>query len=173
LNAPNEHGLYDPTTNPEGWLIYDQPLSGLLHTIVVHHSALPMRDGPREIQRLHMQQKGFADIGYHFVIDDLGWVYEGRSLAVRGAHTGGYNTGTLGIVLMGNFEVRQPTGAQLAYLKLLVRQLVDEYSITHLAGHYDFQPDETVCPGRNLEPLLPGLAAEMKLEFGTGGYVGL
>ena len=173
LNAPHEHGVYDSVTNPEGWLVYDTPLSQVLNTVVVHHSALSLRDGPREIQRLHKQQKGFADIGYHFVIDDVGWIYEGRSIAVRGAHTGGHNTGTLGIVLLGNFENTYPTDAQLKYLKLLARHLADEYAITHLAGHRDFQPDETVCPGKNLEPLLPHIAAELGMEFGTGGYKGI
>jgi hypothetical protein len=170
LNAPNERGLYNATANPEGWRVYDQPLAQILNTIVVHHSALPLGDGPREIQRLHMQQKGLADIGYHFVIDTAGWVYEGRSLTVRGAHTGGHNTGTVGIVLMGNFETIQPSESQLTHLKLLIRRLVDEYRITHLAGHRDFQPDETVCPGKNLEPLFPGMAVELGLRFGTDGY---
>jgi hypothetical protein len=171
LNASIE-GLYDPVTNPGGWLVYDESLPEVLNTIVVHHSALPLRDGPLEIQYKHMQQKGFADIGYNFVIDEVGQIYEGRSLTVRGAHTGGHNTGTIGIVLLGNFEETEPTAKQQIALKRLVRCLADEYDITHLAGHRDFQPEVTVCPGKNLEALLPDLATELQLEFGTGGYVG-
>jgi hypothetical protein len=172
LNAPAEHGLYDAQTNPEGWMVYSRPLSQVLTTIVVHHSALPLTDGPLQIQQKHMHDKGYADIGYHFVIDDAGQIYEGRKLNVRGAHTGGHNTGTVGIVLLGNFEEAQPTAAQLASLKMLGASLANEYGIKYLAGHRDFQPDETVCPGRNLEVLLPGLAAELGLKFGTAGYVG-
>jgi hypothetical protein len=170
--APGEHGFYDPVTNPDGWEVYTRPLSEVLNTIVVHHSALPLSDGPLEIQRLHMQNKGFADIGYHFIVDVLGQIYAGRSLNVRGAHTGGHNTGTVGIVLLGNFEEIQPAALQLASLKTLCRALADEYAIGYLAGHRDFQPGETVCPGKYLEPLLPGLAAEIDLKFGTAGYVG-
>jgi hypothetical protein len=171
-NAPGEPGLYDARTNPDGWLVYTKPLSQVLTTIVIHHSALPVSDGPLQIQQLHMQQKGYADIGYHFVIDEAGRIYEGRKLNVRGAHTGGHNTGTVGIVLLGNFEDAQPTAVQLSSMKILVRCLADQYGIAWLAGHRDFQPDETLCPGRKLEALLPVVAAELGLRFGTKGYAG-
>lgn len=165
-------GLFDPETNPGGWYTYDEPLSQVLSTIVVHHSALPLIDGPREIQKLHMHNKGFADIGYQFVIDYSGHIYEGRPIDVRGAHTGRHNTGTVGIVLLGNFERTRSSKAQLSSLEQLGRCLAAEYQISHLAGHRDFQPEATVCPGQKLEVLLPDLAAELGLEFGTGGYVG-
>jgi hypothetical protein len=165
-------GVYDPETNPGGWLAYDEPLEEVLTTIIVHHSALPVTDGPREIQDMHFQFKGYADIAYQFLIDERGQVYEGRSLSVRGAHTGGHNTGTVGIVLLGNFMEDSPTDAQLDSLRALSSCLIDAYRITHIAGHRDFQPDETDCPGDNLERLLPDLAAELGVEFGTEGYAG-
>lgn len=168
LNAAGEHGLYDALTNPEGWLIYPEPLAEALDTIVVHHSALPVSDGPLAIQTLHMQSRGFADIAYHFVIDDLGQVYEGRKINARGAHTGGHNTGAVGIVLLGNFEYTQPTPVQMENLKTLAQYLVPTYTISRLAGHRDFQPGVTVCPGGNLEPLLPLLASELGVGFGAG-----
>ena len=164
-------GLYDPVVNPGGWLVYDRPLPQVLNTIIVHHSALPFSDGPFKIQSKHIQYKGFADIAYNFVIDAAGQIYEGRTLTARGAHTGGHNTGTIGVVLLGNFEEIEATEAQLMALKRLVGCLASAYTVTHLAGHRDFQPGVTVCPGENLEPLLPDLAAELQLEFGTGGYV--
>ena len=163
-------GVYDPAANPAGWLVYSEPLRDVLTTIVVHHSALPLSDGPRAIQTLHMQDRGYADIGYHFLIDETGLIYEGRSLIVRGAHTGGHNTGTVGVVLLGNFEEAEPTEPQLASLKRLIRCLADAYAITHLVGHRDFQPGVTLCPGANLEALLPDLASETGLAFGVGGY---
>jgi hypothetical protein len=170
--ATSTEGVYDPSTNPGGWMIYDEPLRKVLTTIVVHHSALPLSDGPLDIQWTHMFHKGYADIGYNFVIDHRGHIYEGRSLGVRGAHTGGHNTGTVGIVLLGNFQEAEPTKAQLASLNLLSLHLAREYAITHLAGHRDFQPGVTVCPGQNLETRLPSLAAELGLAFGTQGYAG-
>ena len=164
-------GEYDAVQNPGGWFEYDTPLPQILNTIVVHHSALPLSDGPLQIQQKHMDFKGYADIGYHYLIDENGNIYEGRSLNVRGAHTGGHNTGTIGIVLLGNFEETEPTEAQISSLLKLSQCLRDEYQITHIAGHRDFQPDETVCPGKNLEALLSGFAQDLNLEFGTQGYV--
>lgn len=171
--AQGERSLFDPDSNPDGWLVYPQPLAALLTTIIVHHSALPLRDGPYEIQQLHLKYQGFADIGYHFLIDAGGCLYEGRSLLVRGAHTGGFNTGTVGIVLMGNFETRRPPAAQLTTLKRLIICLKARYALTHLAGHRDFQPGETVCPGHHLAAILPDLATETGLTFGTAGYADL
>lgn len=170
LDAPGERGLFDPVTNPSGWLVYSEPLADLLNTVVIHHSALDLSYGPLKVQKLHLEQKGYADVGYHYLIDSQGQVYEGRKINVRGAHTGGYNTGTVGIVLLGNFELAAPPDLQIHSAKKLVRFLIMQYGITHLAGHRDFQPDETVCPGAYLEQLLPGLAEALGLTFGTGGY---
>ena len=141
------------------------------NTVVVHHSAMSLSEGPREIQYVHMHRRGFLDIGYHFVIDGRGRIYAGRSLAVHGAHVSGHNAGTLGIALMGNYEENEPMPAQLARLKWLIQALMQKHPLTHLAGHSDFLPGKTLCPGKNLEPLLPDLASELGLKFGTGGYV--
>jgi hypothetical protein len=130
-------GAYDPVANPGGWLVYDRPLPQVLTTVVVHHSALPLSDGPLEIQYKHVHHRGFADIGYNFVVDETGQIYEGRSLNVRGAHTGGHNTGTVGIVLLGNFELMEPTEARLAALKALVKSLADERASRRRVGNPD------------------------------------
>jgi hypothetical protein len=169
--AGSDEGPYDAATNPGGWYVYPEPPTEALNTLVVHHSALPLSDGPVEIQRKHLR-RGFADIGYHFVIDAAGLIYAGRDVAARGAHTGGHNTGTLGVVLLGNFEERIPTEAQVDRLHALGHALREAYTLTHLAGHRDFQPGVTVCPGRHLETRLPALAEALKLSFGTAGYVG-
>lgn len=152
--------------------LQDESSSEKFNTVVVHHSAMALSEGPREIQYAHMHQRGFLDIGYHFVIDRQGLIYEGRSLAVHGAHVSGHNAGTLGIALMGNYEEIAPLPEQLDRLKWLIRDLMTQYPLTHLAGHSDFLPGKTLCPGKNLEPLLPALASELGLKFGTGGYVG-
>lgn len=161
-----ESGLYDAVHNPDGWLVYEDPLAAKLHTLVVHHSALSFTDGPREIQALHVQTNRFADIGYHFLIDGLGQLYEGRPLNVRGAHTGGYNTGCVGVCLLGNFEIIDPTEAQWETLKQLAIYLQSAYTISYLGGHLDFQPGITACPGQRLLPYLPTLAQEFGLQYG-------
>lgn len=162
-----ESGLFDERSNPGGWLEYPEPLADQLHSVVIHHAALEFYDGPQEIQRLHMLHRGFADVGYHYLIDGLGQIYEGRPIGVRGAHVGGRNTGAVGICLLGNFEEVGPLTAQLNTARLLAGYLQDAYQLTYLAGHRDFQPGQTVCPGANLWPLLPELAADLNLTFGA------
>jgi hypothetical protein len=144
----------------------------VFNTVVIHHSAMPPFEGPREIQYVHMHQRAFLDIGYHFVIDQKGRVYEGRSLSTHGAHVKNHNAGTLGIALMGNYELLEPLPEQLEQLKRLIQSLMLKYPLTHLAGHQDFLPGHTLCPGKNLEPLLPVLASQLDMKFGTQGYVG-
>jgi len=162
-----EHGPYDAVLNPNGWLEYDQPLGDVLKTIVIHHSALPLSDGPAAIQELHMEQRGFADVGYHFMIDEAGRLYEGRALNIRGAHTAGYNTGAVGICLIGNFEEIQPALEQLSMLYSLLSCITTQYTnINRLAGHREFNTG-TLCPGANLAPKLPGIAADFGLAFGA------
>jgi len=170
LNATNETGLYDQQTNPGGWKVYAEPLAKVLRTVVIHHSALPPTEGPLQIQRLHMRERGYADIGYHFLIDPEGRIYEGRSLSVRGAHTAEHNTGTVGIVLLGNFDESRPAEKQLESAKTLLRYLVSKYKITHLAGHRDFVLGKTTCPGRYVEDIVWEWAGELDLTFGTAGY---
>jgi hypothetical protein len=170
LNARLESGEFNPENNPTGVLTYPQPLAEWLTTIVVHHSALPVEQGPLEIQTLHMEKAGYADIGYHFIVGHDGTLYEGRPLQTRGAHTEGFNTGTVGIVLLGNFENSDPTTAQLLTLNQLIRFFKNRYQITHLAGHQDFNPEITVCPGETLYALLPEIADRAGLIYGTSGY---
>jgi len=54
-----------------------------------------------EIKRWHVQDRGWNDIGYHYLIDRDGTVANGRALEKIGAHVAGHNTGTIGISLFG------------------------------------------------------------------------
>jgi len=171
--APEEFGVFDVKTNPEGVLTYSDDLNVVLNTIVVHHSAIA-NAGPSEIQDLHMDRRGFADVAYHFLIDADGLIYEGREINIRGAHVQAFNTGSVGIVLLGNFDEEQPTNAQFNSLRALVDYLRYKYEIRYLAGHKDYpdqSPDGTECPGDNLYPLLPDLARKLGMKYGIDGYV--
>ncbi|MDK4258309.1 N-acetylmuramoyl-L-alanine amidase [Corynebacterium propinquum] len=57
----------------------------------------------------HTQTLGWCDIGYHALVDKFGTIYEGRrgglNEGVMGAHAGGYNQGTFGISMVGNYEI--------------------------------------------------------------------
>ncbi|MEJ7690043.1 MAG: N-acetylmuramoyl-L-alanine amidase [Nocardioidaceae bacterium] len=67
----------------------------------------------RGIYAYHTQSQGWCDIGYNFLVDRYGTVFEGRDggirKPVRGAHAGDYNTDSTGISLMGDFETGYPT----------------------------------------------------------------
>jgi hypothetical protein len=174
LEAVEEFGAFDPQTNSAGVLIYPDNLRSVLNTIVVHHSAYPYAE-PWEVQDLHMDKRSFADVAYHYLIDVDGIIYEGREVNIRGAHVQGYNTGSVGIVLLGNFNDEQPTESQVESLQKLVDYLRYTYEIRYLAGHKDYpnqSSDGTECPGANLYPLLSDLANSLGMKYGIEGYVG-
>lgn len=121
-----------------------------------------------------MDRRGFADVAYHFLIDSDGIIYEGREIDIRGAHVQGFNTGSVGIVLLGNFNEALPSQPQIDSLEKLVDYLRYTYEIRYLAGHKDYpnqSPDGTECPGADLYPLLPDLARSLGMKHGIEGYV--
>src|SRR5690606_21938388 len=86
-----------------------------LKLAVVHHtastnaySASQVPSILRSMQAFHMDGNGWNDIGYNFLVDRFGNVWEGRGggvdKAVIGAHAGGFNTGSVGVSVIGNFE---------------------------------------------------------------------
>ncbi len=101
------------------------------------------------ILRTHCDQR-YGDIGYHLIVDYAGRIWEGRSLLYEGAHVSGANTGNIGIMLIGNFEMQKASVAQLAAMEQTVALLRRRFGIpaTRVFGHRDL--GATVCPGRNL-----------------------
>ncbi|OOQ51200.1 N-acetylmuramoyl-L-alanine amidase [Streptomyces antibioticus] len=88
----------------------------------VHHSATgnsyKCSQAPsviRSIYRYHVKSLGWRDIGYNFVVDKCGTIYEGRAggvaKAVLGAHTLGFNTNSMGIAVLGTFTSTKPSSA--------------------------------------------------------------
>ncbi|MCW2925703.1 MAG: N-acetylmuramoyl-L-alanine amidase [Thermoleophilia bacterium] len=83
----------------------------------------------RGFQRYHQRTMGWNDIGYNFLVDRCGGVWEGRAggltRAVIGAHTAGFNTGTVGISLIGDFTKVGPTKAALLATERLISWRMD------------------------------------------------
>lgn len=130
--------------------------------ITVHHegSAKPNNDTTpaqvagtlRLIQSQHRKRMGAGDIGYHFIIDRTGTIWQGRDSRYQGAHTSGANSNNLGVMLLGNFEIQQPTLQQIQSLNNLVSSLVRLHGLnprTDIYGHSDFC--NTQCPGKHLK----------------------
>jgi hypothetical protein len=98
--------------------------------------------------------RNYGDIGYHFVLDPVGRVWEGRSLEMEGAHVSGENEHNLGVMLLGNFQTERPTGPQLDSLSRVVGWALSLYPIDQgrILGHCDLA--SSACPGRSLYPFV-------------------
>lgn len=115
--------------------------------IIIHCSA--SKEGQNltveQIDKMH-RQRGFAGIGYHFVIYLDGSIHDGRDISKVGAHTTGYNTGSIGICYVGGLDKNgrikdTRTCRQKNSLYQLVKELMKIYPIKEVKGHRDYSPD--------------------------------
>ena len=162
-----------------------------LKLAVVHHTAGTNSYTPaqaasivRGIEVYHVKGNGWNDIGYNFLVDRYGTVYEGRgggmTRNVIGAHALGFNTGTVGVALIGNFQNATPPAAMQTALAALLAWRLDVAHIDPLStvaytsggngkfragkvvtlraisGHRDTGPSE--CPGNVAYSLIPAIA---------------
>lgn len=125
-----------------------------IDSIIIHCSATKAGQDLRvkDIDRMH-RQRGFAQIGYNFVIDLDGTVETGRPLSIDGAHCNtkgfsgvSYNKHSIGICYIGGLDVNgnpadTRTDEQKVALRSLIAKLCKEYDIVELLGHRDTSPD--------------------------------
>lgn len=162
---------WDPVPRVAGTR-YRGRLKDALRTIVVHHSDFLDPPGPLGIKDYHLEVSGFSDIGYHFVIEPDGTVFEGRPLNRTGAHAGvtreaargrrdqDPDWGAVGIVLDGYYGEELPPLPQREALLALIDDLRARFpKIDRVIGHRevrrelvlanDLTPvgEPTVCPG--------------------------
>ena len=170
-----------------------------IQKLIVHHTgdagAVPPspEEHIRAIYTSHVRSRGFSDIGYNFLVSADGRVFEGRFArtyspgeeptgedtqrrGVTGAHADGYNSGSVGVALLGNFVNTTPTEASVtALVELLAwkaeRHRLDPRGATaydnpasstdtprtfpNIAGHRDV--GSTECPGGRLYSMLPSV----------------
>ncbi len=138
----------------------------------------------------HTQDRGWCDIGYNFLVDRFGTMYEGRAgsinEAVVGAHASGFNTNTLGLSVMGTFNSAAPPAAAQASAKRLIAWKANQYgfdptgkmtltsaggsttkyaagksaTLNTVPGHRD--TSYTDCPGDSFYKKLPTLRKGIK-----------
>jgi hypothetical protein len=142
-----------------------RPMNGVTY-ITIHHDGMPFTfNGEaesdsikrlRSIQGAHTQRvskagEKWADIGYHYVIDRAGRVWEGRPIQYQGAHVQDCNEHNIGVMCLGNFMLQYPTKAQTDRLDQFVAQLMrdNRISLRNVRTHQEWNPTE--CPGRNLQ----------------------
>ena len=115
----------------------------------------PTSEKVAEVRRWHVSDRGWRDIGYHFLIDRDGTIAEGRPLDQVGAHTMDHNTGTVGISLFGGhgsaatdkFFAHYTTPQDKA-LRALIEDISAAYKITKVSGHNEYAAK--ACPGFNV-----------------------
>jgi hypothetical protein len=168
--------------------------------LIVHHTATQNNDpNPaatiRSIYYYHAVTQGWGDIGYNFLIDEAGRIYEGRHTVdypsgaspteengagqvVTAAHAVGYNSGTVGIALLGTLTNQNATPAARAALERLLAWESDRHSITpqgsslytnpvngtqatfpNIAGHRDV--GSTECPGGVFYATFPSIRSDV------------
>lgn len=181
VNYPEDFQVSHTVTNNALGNIYRwaQRYSPEVKLLVIHHtgevqtqerSNMTGKERVRAIYESHAQKNGWGDIGYHYLIDKEGVIYEGRAggHGVVGAHAYCANVGTIGIALIGNFQNRYPQEEQLASLRWLLAELADEYgidptervmfqgkSMPTIVAHRDLSA--TQCAGRRVHQFLPAI----------------
>ncbi|MET9397271.1 N-acetylmuramoyl-L-alanine amidase [Kitasatospora sp. NPDC002965] len=174
-----------------------------LQTLTVHHTDTPNADADpaatvRAIYEYHAITLDWGDIGYHFLIDEAGRIYEGRwsgedgipghdatGNVVTAFHTAGFNSGNLGIALLGTLTGQEPTAQARRSLTLLLalaagtHGLNPQAHVTYvnpvngvtkpvdmISGHRDWLATE--CPGGVTYATLPALRADVAARIGSG-----
>jgi uncharacterized protein (TIGR03437 family) len=188
--AQPQTGSVPPIVSRAGWgcgaecAPREQPLFAPVTHLVVHHSAgsntaTDWAAVIRSIWVLHVRGNGWNDIGYNYLIDPNGVIYEGRAGGdgVIGAHFSGVNTGTMGVCLVGTYSEIPPRAASIESLWNLLSWQVERWNLDisgqtlHAAsgltlnvvsGHRDagLSPrasGSTECPGNALYVNLPSL----------------
>ena len=127
-----------------------------------------------EIKRWHVVDNGWADIGYHYVIDRDGQVAPGRPLENAGAHTQGHNANSIGVCLIGGhgsavndaFE-KNYTSEQDQALRVLLDSLQVRFpGIKKISGHNDYTAAKA-CPGFKVGRWLANKPAHKPLMAST------
>jgi hypothetical protein len=153
---------------------------GTIKTGFIHHtvnandySASQVPALIRGIYAYHTQSRGWSDIGYNFLVDRFGRIWEGRyggvDRPVVGAHTRGYNEYSFAMSAIGNYDIAQPPQVMLdSYASLFAWKLslsniradatrlwVKDRYLQAINGHRD--AGQTACPGRYLYAKIPSI----------------
>ncbi len=167
-----------------------------LQTLTVHHTDTPNGDADpaatvRAIYEYHAITNDWGDIGYHFLIDEAGRIYEGRwsgddgipahdanGNVVTAFHTAGFNSGNLGVALLGTLNSQDATPRARRSLALVLALAARTHGLDPqarvtftnpvngvtkpvdlISGHRDWLA--TDCPGGTMYGTLPALRAEV------------
>jgi N-acetylmuramoyl-L-alanine amidase len=120
-----------------------------INLIVVHHTATDRDASVEAIRRFHVEERGWGNIGYHYVVEEDGSVQVGRHESMVGAHAAGQNANSLGVAVVGDNTVpdQKWNDAQREALRDLLGDLLRRYPASRVCGHRDLEGAATLCPG--------------------------
>ena len=119
--------------------------------VIVHCTATPegRHTTVEDVRRWHLD-RGWSDIGYHFLVYLDGTVHEGRSLDIQGAHCRGQNKNSIGIAYVGGIDKVnfKPKDTRTEEQKEALVDMLEFFKIAHpeavVYGHRDFT--SKACP---------------------------
>ena len=130
--------------------------------IIVHCADTPEgRDvKTEEIKRWHTEERGWSDIGYHWVVELDGSIHQGRDEGISGAHCRGHNKDSIGICYVGGSDAKgnpkdTRTEGQKSSLVELIKEILDRHPDSEVYGHRDFS--EKACPSFDAKTEYAGL----------------
>ncbi|GAB0091387.1 Peptidoglycan-recognition protein [Sergentomyia squamirostris] len=126
--------------------------------IIIHHTVTESCNMERKcipivqnIQNYHMSDVKLDDIGYNFLIGGDGSIFEGVGWHKTGAHTYGYNSRSIGIAFMGNFENYAPTKKAVQAARDLIECGISKKELSlNVKVFAALQVQQTLSPGENL-----------------------
>ncbi|MFI5984990.1 peptidoglycan recognition protein [Streptomyces sp. NPDC051555] len=170
--AARRDGVAHPdVVSRSGWGAEEQPGNDPVYgkevkAVFVHHTAqtnaYDCTDSAalmRGLQTLHVRTNGWKDLGYNFVVDKCGTVFEGRrggvDRPVTGAHTLGFNTDTMGVAVIGEYSTQEPSDAAMSAVARLAAWKLGRYG-------YDPQGSVTLTSGLDNGKFRTGVQARFE-----------
>ncbi len=120
-----------------------------IDTVILHHSG--RHDTPESIKQLHVEERGWDDIGYHYLIDRDGNIIPCRDEGVQGAHAKGHNAHSVGVCLLGDKDSEGVPELQMGSLIWVIKDLCKRYEGAKVLGHRELKGVKKSCPGRNVD----------------------
>jgi hypothetical protein len=190
VSTRSDWGCPEPTGSPNWPPEYPADYFTKTKKIIMHHTVT--QNNPvdpsaniRAIWYYHTYTRGWGDIGYNYLIDQNGQIYEGRygGANVIGGHAYGFNTESMGVAMLGDFSTSLPTTQARHALALFLGQksfeyqinpsaggLIDSFSdpVTFSTGNIDGHRAyaSTACPGA-ISIILPDVRQVAQSEYNT------
>ncbi|MFF9646239.1 peptidoglycan recognition protein family protein [Kitasatospora aureofaciens] len=137
----------------------------------VHYSDGPTTQTLRSIQNYHMDSNGWSDIGYNFLVDTSGRIFEGRGWYLQGAHAYGANTTHIGVCFIG--ESGDATDIALSAIRSMYEKACDMAGHVLAKTYHGMLPgNSTDCPGAQLRAWVQnGMPAQVRpLDWAGSDY---